>query len=430
MQTPHWPLEDAPKSYTDCVGDNRKVFCNALLYGDEMIGRIVENLRANKQYKNTAIIFLSDNGPNTNWGNKGFGQTLPLRGAKGSTFEGGIRTPAFVSGGYVEENCEMVGGAYNGMVHITDWFPIIKHIAGVRTESGDEDVDGINLFPSICGGNKPNIKRESIYHLMMSDDNDVEKGYGPSYIRSGKWKLVVNASLRTDGNSAYKYWTDYDNSFTKKPPKKTYTEMIGLDIDDKIIDVGANNVDLYQSKCFDDYVTSGRLAGGDFEYDEIMLFDISNDKVEACNVAKYYPKKVQDLMDELFSDHNIRQYKRYEKEQNTPKKQGVLAQIESFDCRTKTAYHRPWTDNEKYQGKTEKSWNDIFSYYLDIVDDCSVNHKLIGSQQMILLVSIFVIIAVILKYYMVYYKKKQLTNNKMKSDGTDITPLLSIAEHI
>ena len=84
MQTPHWPLEMPPKTYNECEDENmnheRKIFCNSLMYADTMIGNIMINLRQKGLYDNTVVLFLSDNGPNTNWGNKGYGQTLPLRG--------------------------------------------------------------------------------------------------------------------------------------------------------------------------------------------------------------------------------------------------------------------------------------------------------------------------------------------------------------
>merc|ERR1719361_2349986 len=122
MPTPHWPLEDPPKMYAECDADaigERKAFCNVLMYGDELIGEIVQSLKDNNHFDDTVMIFLSDNGPNPNWKGdlklpEGFGQTLPLRGAKGSTFEGGIRTPAIVSGGLVTSQC--VTDDYNGMV--------------------------------------------------------------------------------------------------------------------------------------------------------------------------------------------------------------------------------------------------------------------------------------------------------------------------
>jgi hypothetical protein len=43
----------------------------------------------------------------------------PLRGSKVSDFEGGVRTVAFLTGGYLPEAVR--GGAFNGFISIADW---------------------------------------------------------------------------------------------------------------------------------------------------------------------------------------------------------------------------------------------------------------------------------------------------------------------
>ena len=217
---------------------------------------------------------------------------VAFSGAKGSTFEGGIRTPAIIAGGYFESECEdMIGDTYDNMVHITDWYAIIEHLAGVKGTK-NEDIDGINLWPSICGKKQGKdedeeaTKREEIQYFVMNNVENIEEGYGPSYIRTNEWKLLINASLRLDGNKAYQYWVNYDNSFQPHPPKKLYDKIKG------------ENIGLYESQCFDKYLMDDMklhdneldVEGTLFEYDEIMLFRINEDKVEACNLAKLYPK--------------------------------------------------------------------------------------------------------------------------------------------
>ena len=65
-------------------------------------------------YNNTLLLFASDNGGDlskNNW---------PLRGSKYSDFEGGVRTAALLSGGYLPPD---VRGTINrGYIHITDWY--------------------------------------------------------------------------------------------------------------------------------------------------------------------------------------------------------------------------------------------------------------------------------------------------------------------
>lgn len=48
------------------------------------------------------------------------GSNAPLRGGKGSNWEGGVRVPGFVAGGVVPP--AMRGKTLDGLVHICDWF--------------------------------------------------------------------------------------------------------------------------------------------------------------------------------------------------------------------------------------------------------------------------------------------------------------------
>eukprot|EP01083_Nonionella_stella_P013326 37528_1 len=427
MQTPHWPLEEPPKVYDECKGEHRKIFCNVLLYGDEMIGDIVNHLKEKDLYDDTVIMFMSDNGPNTNWANKGFGQSLPLRGAKGTTFEGGIRTPAVLSGGYVDKHCQ-TGRSYDDLVHISDWHPMIEHLAGADT--ADDSTDGVNLWQSICLNDEDAVKREHIMHFSMADATEKEQGFGPSYIRTDKWKLTVNASLRFDGNVAYEYWVNYDNEFKTNPPKRIFERM-----------VAADDADLYESACYSAHIDPDFhhsesdlfLATADFGYDEIMLFKIDEDRIEACNVAQFYPNVVRNLYDMLLSDEHIEQYATYQTQKTIPSKQGALAQIESYDCETKKAYHLSWEELEGYDDEyavKDMTWDDIFGLYVDVVDGCNMRRQETkGNHQMMavmIVVSLVLSVIVILRYYLNYeaWTKKGKAINDMSSD---VTPLLSVS---
>ena len=380
MPTPHWPLQDPPKLYDECDNEeifgDRKAFCNVLMYGDELIGEIVDSLKNTNQYENTVIIFLSDNGPNPNWKSDiklpgGYGQTLPLRGAKGSTFEGGIRTPAFMYGGYLEnKNCKNIGGEYNNMVHISDWFAIIKSMANINDNDDDFDVDidGIDLFPDICN-NDGIVQREIIKHFEMIDVNEKEQGFKASYIRTNEWKLLINSSLSFVEIPSNKYWVDYDDSFTTSPPKDKYEMMKDV------------NKDIFHSQCYDDYLMQNiddDSISSVFEYDDIMLFKIGEDNIEACNVANENPKIVKHLLNQLFNDENIEQYVLYNSEEIKMSKQGTLAQIESYDCLSDKSYHLSWHEIEKYSNEdnVDLSWNQIFQKMIDIKDsDCKLLSK-------------------------------------------------------
>ena len=54
--------------------------------------QVVQSLKENGQYENTIIAFTTDNGGAANFG----GNNYPLKGTKGTLFEGGTRGIAFV----------------------------------------------------------------------------------------------------------------------------------------------------------------------------------------------------------------------------------------------------------------------------------------------------------------------------------------------
>lgn len=80
---------------------NRHTFCQMMQYADHLIGEMVAAVERKGIMDDTVFVFASDNGGSN--GN-GRGQQLPLRGRKSSKFEGGIRTMAFLYGGYIDRH--------------------------------------------------------------------------------------------------------------------------------------------------------------------------------------------------------------------------------------------------------------------------------------------------------------------------------------
>ena len=76
----------------------------------------------------TILIYLSDNG-----GPLGYGSyNWPLRGGKASFWEGGMRSHTiFVWPKKLK--ADLVGTTYNGLVHVTDWYPSLVKAAGGRS---------------------------------------------------------------------------------------------------------------------------------------------------------------------------------------------------------------------------------------------------------------------------------------------------------
>eukprot|EP01083_Nonionella_stella_P208834 757590_1 len=121
LPTPHTPITTPPLTSSECdylIGETRQKQCNMVYYADLLINNMIKQLKHDKFYKNTLIIFVSDNGaqpalPIETIGGSA-GQPLPFRGSKINTFEGGIRTPAFFSGNYLKKMFDSDPGAATG----------------------------------------------------------------------------------------------------------------------------------------------------------------------------------------------------------------------------------------------------------------------------------------------------------------------------
>ena len=94
---------------------------------DDAMQIIINRLKQDSNiWDNTLIIFSSDNG-----GAMFSGDNAPLRGGKGTPFQGGVRVPAFISGGYLAENRR--GKVLDEIsVHVTDWYQTLLTAANLN----------------------------------------------------------------------------------------------------------------------------------------------------------------------------------------------------------------------------------------------------------------------------------------------------------
>ena len=117
---------------------------------DWNIGRIMKTIRDSNRYEDTVVIFLGDNGPNGNRWNDS------LKGRKGSTDEGGVRSPLIFS--YPKIN-QSLKGKVNLLSSSIDIFPTLLDIADIDF---DNSIDGISFFPLLL--NKTSNDERIIYN--------------------------------------------------------------------------------------------------------------------------------------------------------------------------------------------------------------------------------------------------------------------------
>ena len=103
-----------------------KIYAGMVNALDRGVSNLVATLKANGQFDNTLIVFLSDNGGRTDAGAK----NTPLKGVKGDTWEGGFRVPCVVRWPGLIKPGTKIGEI---MSH-EDWLPTLLNAAGVPEE--------------------------------------------------------------------------------------------------------------------------------------------------------------------------------------------------------------------------------------------------------------------------------------------------------
>jgi arylsulfatase A len=183
---PHFPWqgpEDAgkeirPKHQSWQTGD-RATYVAMVERMDEGIGRVLEAIDASGLRERTLVVFTSDNGGHT------YSRNAPLRGAKGTIWEGGVRVPCLARWPGV-----LPAGVTSEQVGITmDWTATFLRLAGVAEDEAGED--GIDLMPLLLG-NVDGEERTLFWRRKKGPvRKSVEEGRA---VRRGKWKLVEQGS--------------------------------------------------------------------------------------------------------------------------------------------------------------------------------------------------------------------------------------------
>ena len=135
---------------------------------DWSVGKVLDSVRDNGLVEKTMVLFVSDNGGTAR------GSNAPLRGHKGSTWEGGIRVPAIAWWpGQIPAGTET--DAITGMFDVLPTFAFLA-----EAKRPDRTLDGANIWPQLAGtpGAKP--PHDTFYYF---------RGLNLEGVRHGDWKL-------------------------------------------------------------------------------------------------------------------------------------------------------------------------------------------------------------------------------------------------
>jgi len=176
LPSPHEPIA-VNENWNGKSGLNNK-YSDYVTQTDHEIGRILKALEDNNLYRNTIVIFTSDNGSNKVGAEElkaqGHFVNGDLRGYKGDFWEGGHRIPFIIRYPGVTK----AGSKSNLLVHQVDIMATIADILDIDMPKNIGE-DSYSLFKILKGSNKPPRK----YAISTS-------GNGIQTIRKDSWKLI------------------------------------------------------------------------------------------------------------------------------------------------------------------------------------------------------------------------------------------------
>ncbi|KAM9350107.1 arylsulfatase I-like [Symphorus nematophorus] len=228
LQAVHTPLQ-TPKSYIypyrDMANVARRKFAAMVSTVDEAVRNVTYALRKYGYYRNSVIIYSTDNGAQPFTG----GSNWPLRGRKGTYWEGGVRGVAFVHSPLLRRRRRVS----NALLHITDWFPTLVGLAGGNI-SQSHGLDGFDVWPTISEG-KESPRQEILHNIdplhrpattTMWDDStqavSVSKSKGPAFKKPKKKKKKKILMQQPKQKSAFKVKSP--KTYEPKPKSKPLTK--------------------------------------------------------------------------------------------------------------------------------------------------------------------------------------------------------------
>ncbi|XP_053381274.1 arylsulfatase B-like [Mercenaria mercenaria] len=258
FQAVHAPLqvpEEYMRQYQNIKDKQRRTYAGMVSCMDEAVGNITEAMKRKGLWDNTVLVFSTDNGGQVHEG----GNNWPLRGWKGSLWEGGMHGVGFVHSKRLNE--KMVGKISRELMHVTDWYPTLVSLAGGNLKNGTKPLDGFDQWDTI-NYRRPSPRKELLHNI------------DPLYPASGQ--PLPNSTFNTTRRAALRVgdWKiitgDPGNGSWVPPPNM--------------------NLPAYGIQERTTYKTDKK---------NVWLFHIGSDPNERVDLSDTYPKIVKAMLDKL-----------------------------------------------------------------------------------------------------------------------------------
>ena len=175
---PHNPVHASEKFHGKSANGR---YGDAVEEIDWSTGQILTTLKKFGIDGRTLVVFTSDNGASNRFG----GSNGPLRGHKGSTWEGGMREPCIMRWlGKIP-----AGKTCDEITTTMDLLPTFAKLAGTKPPSPPKAgvIDGKDIWPLMSGEKGAKSPHEAFYYYQIDQLQAV---------RSGKWKLHLPLKIK------------------------------------------------------------------------------------------------------------------------------------------------------------------------------------------------------------------------------------------
>ncbi|GAB1869472.1 Arylsulfatase B [Camponotus japonicus] len=273
MQVRNWKETNATLGYIEDI--NRRKYASVVATLDESVGRVIDALRKTDMLKNSIIVFISDNGAQTEGLLQNYGSNYPLRGLKFSLFEGGVRGAACIYSPLIDRPSRVS----TQLFHITDWLPTLYSAAG-GNPNDLKHLDGFDQWSAIKKAR--DSKRKSI--LVNIDEKE-----------NSEAALIGHYKLVTDTSEYQKYYNYSGNNALY--PKYNATTILTSPAASAIasISISTLNASKIMQLRKEATIICKNFTVFSNCTNRSCLFDLNKDPCETTDLFSKYPKDVERL---------------------------------------------------------------------------------------------------------------------------------------
>lgn len=190
----HAPFDPDPRfvnNYSE-MSPKARAFASMIEGIDKSLGDIMDHLAKLGVAEDTLVLFVGDNGSDAPLGpTHTIACAAPLRGKKGTHYEGGMRVPMIAAWAKpnAENHCQQqlaipANTILNDVAAVYDLFPTILQLAEAKVPEG---IDGVDLKP-LLRGNRGGLSQRP---FLMHFPHEHRSSYF-TVLREGDWKLIYH----------------------------------------------------------------------------------------------------------------------------------------------------------------------------------------------------------------------------------------------